>query len=378
MPAESEKTELKRSLGLSLITFYGVGTIVGGGFYALIGEVAGHAGYHTPLAFFTASVIALFSALSYAELSARFPYSAGEAHYVLVAFQRPWFSTTIGWLVIATGVVSAATLANAFAIFLQSLIPAPTTLTIVVLVVSLAALCAWGIGESVLFAAVITVIEVGGLLLVVAVAGRNLADVPRQIGQLLPSFRGQDWTGILLGAYLGFYSFVGFEDMVNVAEEVKQPKRNLPRAILLALGLTSFLYVIVSLVAVMTVSPVDLAGNRTPLSVVVGGGKNAVALSAIGMLAGINGALVQIVMASRVAYGMAKKGQAPQVFARVNRTTQTPIEATIAAAACVLLIAVALPLVTLGKDHQYGAADDLRGRESRPLADQAAGRAPPG
>lgn len=155
--------------------------------------------------------------------------------------------------------------------------------------------------------------------------------------------------GILLGGYLGFYSFVGFEDMVNVAEEVQHPQRNLPLAIMLALGLTSILYVVVALVATTTVTPEELAATGTPLSLVVGGGRAATALSVVGLLAGINGALVQIVMASRVAYGMGQKGQAPAIFARVNRRTQTPIEATIAAAICVLLIATALPLVTLAK-----------------------------
>jgi amino acid transporter len=332
-----------------MLTFYGVGTIVGGGFYALVGEVAGCAGMHTPIAFLVASTIALFSALSYAELSARYPYSAGESYYVMAAFRQSWLSTTVGWLVIATGVVSAATLANAFAIFLHSLVPLPTTLTIIVLVVSLAALCVWGIGESVLFAAVITVIEVGGLLFVIAVAGDNLSALPNRMGQLLPSLQLADWLGILLGGYLAFYSFVGFEDMVNVAEEVQRPQRNLPLAIMLALGLTSVLYVVVTLVAVTTVSPQDLAATGTPLSLVVGGGRAATALSLIGLLAGINGALVQIVMASRVAYGMGRKGQGPAIFARVNRRTQTPIEATIAAAICVLLIAIVFPLVTLAK-----------------------------
>lgn len=349
MQDHGEPIALKRSLGLPLLTFYGVGTIVGGGFYALIGEIAGCAGYHLPVAMLLASVIALFSALAYAELSARFPYCAGEAHYVREAFAWKWPSTLIGWLVIATGVVSAATLARAFAVFAQSLFGIPIELTIVIMVASLGALCVWGITQSVWFAAAITVVEVGGLLFVVLIAGDNLRQLPDKANAIIPSLALDDWTGILLGAYLAFYSFVGFEDMVNVAEEAKNPKRDLPRSILLALALTSFLYVVVSLVAVLTIAPAELARHPTPLSLVVGGGRSAVALSTIGMLAGINGALVQIIMSSRVAYGLAIRNQAPAVFANVNVRTQTPAVATIAAAACVLLFSLALPLAALAK-----------------------------
>ncbi|MGB6042564.1 MAG: amino acid permease [Pirellulales bacterium] len=123
----SESTELNRSLGLPLITMYGLGTIVGGGFYALLGKVVGQAGMLAPVAVLAAALIAMFSALSYAELSARYPYSAGEAHYTLVAFRRLWPSVVVGWAVIATGVMSAATLADAFVGFVGTLADIPAT-----------------------------------------------------------------------------------------------------------------------------------------------------------------------------------------------------------------------------------------------------------
>ncbi len=108
----SEPATLKRSLGLPMLTFYGLGTIVGGGFYALIGEVSAEAGMLMPLAFLAAALIGLLSAFSFAELSARYPVSAGESQYVLEAFGRRWLSAVVGWMVILTGVVSAATLAE--------------------------------------------------------------------------------------------------------------------------------------------------------------------------------------------------------------------------------------------------------------------------
>ncbi len=345
-----DSPQLKRALGLPMITFYGLGTIVGGGFYALIGKVSGEAGMLTPVAFFAAALIAMFSAFSFAELSARYPYSAGESHYVLVAFRRHWLSAVIGWMVIATGVVSAATLANAFAGFLQSFVDVPREAICVVMVVSLGAVAAWGIGESALFTFVITIVELGGLMFVFAWASPNLLTVADRWDELVPDLDPRAWSGVFLGAYLAFYSFVGFEDMVNVAEEVKQPQRNLPIAILLSLGLTTLIYVMVTMVTVLAVPLDQLRASDSPLSLVVGGvGPLAVGITIIGMLSGVNGALVQIVMASRVAYGMAQKHQAPSTFGNVSSRTQTPLEATFAATVVVLVLALWFPIVTLAK-----------------------------
>ncbi len=181
-----------------MITFYGLGTIIGGGFYALTGKVAGEAGMLAPLAFLAAAGIALLSAFSFAELSARFPVSAGEAYYVGQAFGRKWLSATVGWMVIATGVVSAATLASAFAIFVQRFAHAPDWLVSGGMVLLMGLIAAWGINESAILALVVTVIEIGGLLLVLAVAGGSLSDVPDRWRQLTPGTSLDDWTGVFL------------------------------------------------------------------------------------------------------------------------------------------------------------------------------------
>jgi amino acid transporter len=348
--SNEEQPELKRSLGLPMITFYGLGTIVGGGFYALTGKVAGEAGMLAPLAFLTAAGIAMLSAFSFAELSARFPVSAGEAHYVREAFGRQWLSAVVGWMVIATGVVSAATLANAFAGFLQQFIDAPDWLVIGGMVFMLGVITAWGINESAMLALVVTVIELGGLLLVLVVAGSSLADVPARWRELTPSASLDDWSGIFLGAYIAFYSFVGFEDMVNVAEEVKQPQRNLPIAILISVVVTGLLYFFVTLVTILSATQQELMESSSPLALALGNWQfGGAAITVIGMLAGLNGALVQVVMASRVAYGLARQGQAPALFARVNRVTRTPLPATAVITAVVLVLALWLPLESLAK-----------------------------
>lgn len=345
-----EQASLKRSLGLAMLTCYSVGTIVGGGFYALIGDVSSDAGMLTPLAFLVAALIGLLSGFSFAELSARFPVSAGESHYVLEAFGKRWLSGTVGWMVILTGVVSAATLARAFAQFTGTLISTPDEWVIVAVVIGLGLVAGWGVTESVWVAMIIAIIEVGGLLFVFFVGSHHLTEMPDRWREFIPGFTLAEWSGVFLGAYVAFYSFVGFEDLVNMAEEVKDPPRTLPTAILISIGLTAVLYVAVTVVGVLAVPIERLAESKSPLSLIVGEGTmKAKVMACIGMLAGVNGALVQIVMASRVAYGMGKKRLAPRMFANVHRVRQTPVEATVVGTLCVLFLALWFPLVWLAK-----------------------------
>ncbi len=347
----SKTASLQRSLSLPLLTFYGLGTIVGGGFYALIGKVSLHAGLYTPFAFMTAAFVALFSAFSFAELSARFPKSAGESVYVREAFQREYLSTAVGWMVILTGVVSAATLATAIAGFLKDLIGLNPMLSIFGIVLGLGLIAAWGIMESVITAIIITVIEIGGLLFIMFVAREHLMDLPQLLPEILPPFSLDAWKGILLGGFLAFYSFIGFEDMVNVAEEVKNPRRNLPIAILLSLLLTTILYFFVTLAAVSSVPLQQLGQSHTPLAEVVAswGPGTQKTIGVISILAGVNGALVQIIMAARVAFGMAEGGLAPRWLSTIHPKTRTPLRSTGLMTALILILALWFPLVTLAK-----------------------------
>lgn len=346
-----EPIELRRSLTLPLITLYGLGTMVGGGFYALVGKVAGLAGMHVPLAFLLAAVIAGVSAFSFAELSSRFPTSAGEAVYVRHAFRRRWLEILVGVAVIATGVVSAATLASAFAGFLSDLAPVPSWLSIVVLALVLGGIAAWGIGQSAAVTILITAIEVGALLLVLYWARAGFADLPSRLGEVAVP---RDWGavgGIIAGAFLCFYAFIGFEDMVNEAEEVQDPQRNLPIAILLALGITAVLYIAVSFAAVLALSGEVLAESNTPLAELSAraGRPAEVGMTIVSMLAGVNGALVQIVMASRVAYGLTRGRTRFRAIGHVHPRTRTPVNATAIATAVVIALALWFPLVVLAK-----------------------------
>jgi len=346
-------TRLKRSLGLSLLALYGLGTTIGAGIYALTGAVAGEAGMLAPLSFAGAAVLAGFTAFSFAELSARMPRSAGEAVYVRAAFGSDRLALAVGLAVVLAGLVSTATIANGFVGYLQSLLPLPHAPALLLLVGALAGLAFWGVSQSVGMAGVITVIEIGGLLFVVAVAGHHLADLPARLPEILPpaGLGEGGWAGVGLGCLLAFYAFIGFEDMVNVAEEVVDVRRTLPRAIAITLAGTLILYGLLSLTAVLAVPPAELARSEAPLALVVerATGRPPLAIGLVGMLALVNGALIQIVMASRVLYGLADAGELPRVLARVHPRTRTPHVATAGAAGAVTLLALAFPLERLAE-----------------------------
>jgi len=339
---------LKRTLSLPVVTFYGLGTIVGAGVYVLIGKVAGLAGDKLVYAFLLAGLIAAFTALSYSELASRFPKSAGEALYVEKAFGSVHLARTVGWLVVLTGIVSAATIANGFTGYLAVFVSVPAPAAITVLVLVLGAIAAWGIKQSALLITLITAAEIGGLVYV-AYAGLAVPE-PQNISTALALPAGTEIIGVLLGAFLAFYAFIGFEDMVNLVEEVKNPRRMLPLAILAAISIAIILYVLVALVALYAVPASVLAASDAPLAAIVkAGGFSPGLIALISLVAVINGALVQIIMASRVIYGMARQGIAHAWLGRVMQVTQTPVIATSLTVAAVLGFALWLPLTTLAQ-----------------------------
>jgi amino acid transporter len=325
--------------------------MVGGGFYALLGRMAHHAGMQMPIAILAAATVAMLTALSFSELAARLPFSAGESRYVDEAFGQKWLSVLVGWGVITTGVVSAATLSRAMVSFFQDLFDVPTTVGIIAIVVLLTGIAIRGILESVLVAAVITIIEVGGLIWVLAVNAKWLSTLDDRFSELVPHLAWGQWSGVLVASFLAFYAFIGIEDMVNEAEEVKNPRRNLPRGILIALLITTVLYVLIGLAAVLAVAPEKLAESQTPLALLVSqqGPAARIMMVIVSMLAGANGALVQIVMSSRVAYGMSGQRMGPRILATVHPKFQTPVYATLLMSGIVLVLAIGLPVESLAK-----------------------------
>jgi amino acid transporter len=350
-----DRPQLRRSLTLNLVTFYGLGNILGAGIYVLVGKVAGAAGYQAPLAFIVAASIAALTAFTFAELSSRFPVSAGESVYVHEGFHQRWLSQLVGLLIVMTGVVSAATIARGFVGYLNVFIDLPPWLAIILLMSSLCLIAIWGIMESVRVAALFTLVEIAGLLLLLYVTAPQFAELPTRIPEFMPGTDFTLWPGVFAGAFLAFYAFVGFEDMVNVAEEVKNPERNLPRAILLALGISSVLYIAIAIAVLLVLTPQQLASSDAPLASVYQSvtGNTPLAISIIAIFAVINGALIQLIMASRVCYGMANKQWLPAFFGKISTRTQTPVIATVIIALIVIILALWFPIEGLARATSF-------------------------
>lgn len=346
---------LRRSLSLPLITLYGLGNILGAGIYVLVGKVVGHAGLFAPLSFVLAALLACLTAFSYAELSARYPLSAGEAVFVQQGLRLPWLAPAVGLLIVFAGCVSSATILRGLVGHLQVFLPVADVLALPLAALVLGGIAAWGITQSVTVAALFTLVEIFGLLLIIGIGVPELGDLPAQRLQFAPLGEAGTWLGISVGAFLAFYAFIGFEDMVNVAEEVRHPERNMPRAILWALALSTLLYFAVALVATAALTPADAAGSDAPLALVYQRltGRTPVLITVIGMFAVVNGALIQIIMASRVIYGMAARGWLPRLLGRIERRTRTPVVATLLVAAAVLMLALWGSTEALAKATSY-------------------------
>jgi amino acid transporter len=346
----TETVTLRRRLTLPLVILYGLGSILGAGIYVLVGKVAGMAGVYAPLSFLIAALIATLTAYSYADLAARYPSSAGEARYVMQAFSFPPLTMLVGWSVAFVGVISAATMSRGFAGYMQVFVELDDWLIITVLIAAFCILSVWGILESVGMAALITLIEVAGLLLVILLNADALGRSPELFAHWDALDTTGVWNGIILGAVLAFYAYLGFEDIVNVAEEVRRPERNIPRAILWSLLGAGLLYLLVSTIALLVMPVEQLAASKAPLADMLSHNdwsRNTISL--ISMLAITNGILIQIIMAPRIIYGMATQASAPAYFSKIHPLTRTPVRATVLVSLLVLGFALWLPIVTLAQ-----------------------------
>ena len=354
----NEKVALRRSIGLVLLTLYGLGNILGAGIYVLVGKVAGEAGYAAPVSFFVASIAAGFSAFTYAELSARYPVSAGEAVYLYKGFKLNLLSGLVGLMLALAGIASSAALAHGFAGYFQEIAQVSENLLVGGLILTLGVIASWGIGESVKVASLLTIIELLGLVIIATVGLDAL--IGDGVTAALPLDRSSEsrefaLDGIFVGAFLAFYAFIGFEDMINIAEEVENPQRNLPLATIFSLIAATALYALISYVSVNVVDPQRLSESSAPLALVYAEstGKDALLITIISLFAVVNGALIQIIMGSRILYGMANNGWMPQFLTSVNAKTQTPLISTIIITLVLLVFALAFPFVTLVEMTSY-------------------------
>lgn len=346
---DAQYGQLKRSLSLPLVTFYGIGTILGAGIYVLVGKVAGYAGMLAPVAFLLALMLAAFSAFSYAEFSARFPMSAGEAVYVYKGLSNRFLSVLVGICISFGSATSVATLLHGVVGYLGVFFEIPNAAVIVGLALLMGLIVAWGISESVAIATIMTLMGMAGLGFIIWVASANLNQLPARLPEMMPKFELSVWEGILAGSFVAFYAFLGFEDIVNVAEEVREPHRNLPLAIILALVITTVFYLAVAVVSVLSLPSEQLAMTDAPLAMLYSSltGRSPVIITLISLVSVLNGALIQIIKASRMLYGMSRQGWLPSWLGRVNIWTQTPLYATFIVTGTVLLFALWLPLIDL-------------------------------
>ncbi|MBG04541.1 MAG: amino acid permease [Rhodospirillaceae bacterium] len=341
---------LKRSLSFPLLVLYGLETTIGAGIYVLIGKVAGAAGVLAPVSFTGAGVIAGFTALSFAELSARFPKSAGEAVYVREGLNSNVLALIVGLLVIMAGTFSAAAIAVGAAGYILEFLDWHLSGVAIVLVAFLGLAAAWGVMESVGLACVFTLIEIAGLAMIIVVVGSGMPDISDRVADVQLSADGWAWNGVFAGIVLAFYAFIGFEDMVNVAEEVKDVRSILPRAIIVTLAITLVIYLLISGIAVLAVDTRELAESNAPLAYLFGKyGGSSLTITIIAIFATTNGALIQIIMASRVLYGLSAQGAIPAGIGRINQKTRTPIVATAMVTILVVILAGGFPIEQLAE-----------------------------
>ncbi len=343
------KPALNQTITLPGLVFYGLGVTVGAGIFALLGEIVGVAGDNAPLSFLVAGVLAGFTGISYMLLVGAFPQAGAEAAYVSKGLGAVAGRVT-GLAVVVTGIITGAVVALAFAGYLATLVPLSEPLAAVGVVVLLSLVAWWGVRESVILAAVITVIEVGTLLVVIAF-GLDLLDSPGLLrASFAPSIESAVMSPILAGSVLAFFAFVGFENLANMAEETVEPKRTGPLAIMIVPGVSVVIYVLLALVAVAVPDRSIVTESSAPMAAlfeeVSGRGSDAVAVAA--SLAMVNGILIQIVMAARVLYGMANQGLVPALLGQVG-IRHTPTRATALVAAATIVLLVFFPLVELAR-----------------------------
>lgn len=341
--------ELKRCLPLSQIVIYGVGLILGAGVYVLIGPAADLAGNMLWLSFLLAAIVAGFTAASYAELACLFPQAAAEYVYVRTAFGSDALAWILGVVAILIGFSTASAVAVGFADYVAYFAPVNETTTAALLIAVLSLVSFIGIKESAGFNTIATSIEVGGLLLIVAVGGYAVVTgvvAPADLTALpvQPEDKGSALLPVVSAGALIFFAFMGFEDIANIAEEAENPTHTLPRAFFWALAISTLIYMLIAVIAVSVIPAAALATSEQPLAAVMQaliGGAAPTVIAAIALFATANTVLITLIVCARMIYGIARSGALPATLARVHPTRRTPVAAialTALASAVFLLV----------------------------------------
>lgn len=333
----AQRVRLKREIDLWEAVLYGIGVIIGAGIYALVGKAAGMAGNSLWLSFLLAAVIAGLTGLSYAELSSFIPKSSAEYSYTRRAFQSKLLSFSIAFLIIFVGSVGAATVSLGFGGYLQNLIGTPFVLNAAALLIVLSIINFLGIETSVKFSAVITSVTIIGLLLII------FFGIP-YFGSVNYFDFSFGFSGIMAAAAFIFFAYLGFEDIANIAEETKRPRKTLPKAIFIAIAVTTLLYVLVSISSVSIIPWHELAVSAAPLADVAEKALpgSSPLLSVIALFATASTVFIFLIAYSRMIYGMTEEHSLPEIFSSLHPTLRTPW------AAIILLMLTSLAFILIG------------------------------
>lgn len=343
----ADAPHLRRSLSLWQVTVSGVGIVIGAGIYVLIGVAARDAGAGLWVSFLLAALLAGLTGLSYAELAGMFPAAGAEFEFARRAFGS-FAGFVAGWAMIAGNVVAAAAVAVGFAHYFREYVPLPTGLIAVGLLTVLTGIVMSGVQRSIWLSTLLVAFQIGGLVIVIAAGTPHIGDHALLEGATL--------GGVLSGTALVFFAFIGFDEVVTLSEETRDPARVIPRALLLALAISTVLYVAVGVTAVSLVGAEALAGSDRPLALVLEHDLGWVAgavVSFIAMAATTNTSLLVLTAASRLAYAMAREGELPEVFATLSGRHAVPRVAAVAA------LVVAAPFALTGQIGLVASATDF-------------------
>ncbi len=341
---------LKRELSLFQDVLYGLGVIIGAGIYVLVGKAAGMAGNGLWLSFLIAAAIAGLTGLSYAELSSMYPRSGAEYVYTRRAFSSKLFSFSLAWFIIFVGAVGAATVALGFGGYLEKIAGTPATLNAVALIAGLSLLNFYGLKQSMKLNLALVSVTVGGLLLIIFLG------LP-YFGSVNYAGAGFGFGGVLSAAAFIFFAYLGFEDIVNISEETKKPRKTVPKAIILSVLITAALYVLVSLSAVSILPWQELAKSDAPLADVAETAlPGSVPLfSLIALVATASTVLIYLIAYSRMLFGMTEEHSLPKIFSSIHSKRKTPYVAIFCMMAVALLFIMIGDIRTVASVTDFGA-----------------------
>lgn len=330
------------------LTIYGVGMIFGAGIYSVIGTAAGKAQEGLWISFAISAFVVLLTALSYAELVTRFPEAGAEFIYLRNAFPKvPSVGFVVSMLVALSNIATAATVSLAFAGYFNKFVSFSPAVVAYLLLATMAGIAIVGIRESSWLTIVFTLIEGGGLIYFIFL-GATKADIFEGLSAPI------EWS-LLPAAALVFFSFLGFENIANLAEEAKKPEKDVPKAILLSIFISTVIYILVGLAAVALLSPELLSKSSSPLATAAAKASPGAGtiLAAIALFATANTALIALISTSRIFFSMARKGELPKVFEKTLSKRKTPWSATL------LAFVIGMALLPLGKVETVASVSSL-------------------